>query len=51
MCMAIPYTGKFWQTIQVKAIGEEKFVKLVHIITVQGINFEVGSFCGLDSKV
>ena len=21
----VPYTGKFWQTIQVKAIGEEKF--------------------------
>ena len=49
--MAILYTGKFWQTIQVKAIGEEKFVKSVHIITVQRINFKVGSFRGLDSKI
>ena len=50
MCIAIPHTGKFWRTIQVKAIGK-KLVKSVHIIIVQRINFKVGSFRGLDSKI
>ena len=32
----VPYTGKFWQTIQIRDIGEEKFGEEATVTTAYG---------------